>query len=460
MKKILALLVMLVWLIPSTVTSKTIISTDSAKEISITIYNDNTAFISEAYLLRLSRKKGEIQINGLPDGIASSSINILAPESVEITEQSFYPSNFSKEEVLQRYINREIKLVLWDRNNLKKIYQRARLLGSRGQYYFEINGEIYLNHPGTIVLPKIPGGVYENGRLRLKYRTDKARKIVLRIGYDLIGLNWSSTCMLTLLNEELAYLKCLATIQNNTDRAFKNASLRLVAGKLHRASQQPERVFALAVKEKSAAPTERPLYEYHEYRINRPVTLKERETKTLLLFEANNIRVEKSYIIKNNLFYPSAYNSSANLPVKVILKIKNRPDNNLGYVFPAGKVRVYSLRSDASMVFSGSDTIDHTPRGEEILITTGWAFDIKARRRQVDYIRIGPNTFEGTYEITITNHKSRDIKVKVIETLQGQWSIIESSHAYKKIDATHIEFNPLVPARETVKIVYKIRTKL
>ncbi len=460
MKKLFLSLMVTLFLIPTIGYAKKTVTADSAKNIFISIYNDNTAFVNESYSLRLSKKTDTIEIKGLSEGIVPSSINILLPETVEILEYSFLPPNFTREEILKGYINKEIKLVLWDREHLKKTFQRARLLGSKGQYYFEINGEVYLDHPGTIVIPEIPQEIHNKGSLKILYRTEKARKIVLRMGYDLSGLNWYATYMLTLLKEDRAHLKCLATVQNSTSRTFKKAILRLIAGKLHRASLQPERVFALAVKEKSAAPTERPLFEYHEYRINRPVTLKERETKTLLLFEANNIRVEKSYIIKNNLFYPSAYNSSSNLPVKVILKIKNRPDNNLGYVFPAGKVRVYSLRSDASMVFLGSDTIDHTPRGEEILITTGRAFDIKARRRQVDYMRISRNTFEGTYEITITNHKPRDINVKVIETLQGQWSIIESSHAYKKIDANHIEFNPLVPAKGTVKIVYKIRTKL
>ena len=63
------------------------------------------------------------------------------------------------------------------------------------------------------------------------------------------------------------------------------------------------------------------------------------------------------------------------------IQFNNSEDVGLGIPLPKGTVRVFKEdEDDNSLEFVGEDSIDHTPKNENITLNTGNAFDITANK--------------------------------------------------------------------------------
>jgi hypothetical protein len=63
-----------------------------------------------------------------------------------------------------------------------------------------------------------------------------------------------------------------------------------------------------------------------------------------------------------------------NKKVDVYLEFKNDKQFGLGVPLPAGRLRVSQLdKADGSLEFIGEDTIDHTPKDEQVRVKLGSA---------------------------------------------------------------------------------------
>ena len=83
--------------------------------------------------------------------------------------------------------------------------------------------------------------------------------------------------------------------------------------------------------------------------------------------------------------------SQRNLKAGNKIQISNKKTNKLGMALPKGTVRVFKEDSaDGSLEFLGEDSIDHTPKDENVTLGTGNAFDISADKIATNF-RSFPN---------------------------------------------------------------------
>jgi hypothetical protein len=143
--------------------------------------------------------------------------------------------------------------------------------------------------------------------------------------------------------------------------------------------------------------------------------------------------------------------------VGVYVEFSNKKENNLGIPLPKGIVRVYKRDSEGSLQFVGEDSIDHTPKDEKLRIMLGDAFDVVGSRKQTAWKKIAKNIYEASFEVVLRNHKKEDVAVKVIEPIPGDWTILSSSHEYKKTEAFLAEFLVPVPQDQEAKLIYTVR---
>ncbi len=92
-------------------------------------------------------------------------------------------------------------------------------------------------------------------------------------------------------------------------------------------------------------------------------------------------------------------------------------------------------------------------------IKVGDAFDVVGTRKQTDWKKAASDTYEAAFEITIRNHKTEDVVVRVIEPIPGDWQMLSSSHDYKKGDAHSAEFNIPVKKDGEAKLTYRVRMR-
>lgn len=124
--------------------------------------------------------------------------------------------------------------------------------------------------------------------------------------------------------------------------------------------------------------------------MQRPSTIKDNQTKQISLISADNVPVKKELLYRGAQYY--YYNQHgkviSNQKVGVFVEIANKKENNLGIPLPKGTIRVYKHDKEGSLQFVGEDSIDHTPKDENVRIKLGDAFDVVGSRKQTDRKKI------------------------------------------------------------------------
>lgn len=107
-------------------------------------------------------------------------------------------------------------------------------------------------------------------------------------------------------------------------------------------------------------------------------------SQTVTLTEASQKQVEfipKVYSVPIHKYHTVTISAGGytekSLKATNVVRFKNSKANKLGIPFPKGTVRVFkSDEDDGSLEFVGEDSIDHTPKDENLTIKTGTAFDL------------------------------------------------------------------------------------
>ncbi|MBI4372685.1 MAG: DUF4139 domain-containing protein [Candidatus Omnitrophica bacterium] len=436
--------------------------------VEVTIYNSHFGVVKDTRKIALAEGPGELRFMDvassiLPVTVRARSLN--QPDAFAIREQNYEYDLINEAKLLDKYIGQEIKLVDWNYYQDKKETVTATLLSNNQGPVYQVGNEIYLNHPGFKVLPKIPENLIAKPTLTWLYDNQSKTPHELEVSYMTDQINWKADYVFVLNQDDhLGGLSGWVTLDNQSGTIYQNARLKLVAGDVRRVRETRRMAQAgLAMNEmvmdKSSAFQEESFFEYHLYDLDRPTTIKDRQTKQIALLEAENIKLEKEYLVYGMEGYYVRQYGEENLkqPVAVHINFKNSQENQLGMPLPAGIIRFYKKDSKGSLQFVGEDQIKHTPKNETVKAKLGDAFDIVAERVQKDYRQISNDTHESEWEITLRNHKKEDITVGIIEPLYASWEILSHSHPYEKKDAHTIRLNVPVPKDGEVKVTYRIR---
>ncbi|HWR90223.1 MAG TPA: DUF4139 domain-containing protein, partial [Dissulfurispiraceae bacterium] len=342
------------------------------------------------------------------------------------------------------------------------------LLSNNGGPIYRLGDEITFGHPGRVVFPGVPENLISQPTLVWMFRNSLSSAQKVEASYLTNGITWRADYVVTLnAGDDRADLTGWVTIDNRSGATYKNASLKLVAGDVHRVKDEQEyrdRMYRMAKAEAMpAAPQfkEEEFFEYHIYTLQRPSTIKENQTKQIRLLEAEKVPVRKELLYRGGRhLYTSRYGDTTPAQkVGVYVEIENRKANNLGMPLPKGTVRVYKQDSEGSLQFVGEDAIDHTPKDEKIRIKLGEAFDVAVTRKQTDWKKIAYDTYEAAFEIALRNHKKEDVTVKVVEPIPGDWTMVSTSHEFVKTEASIAEFRIAVPVDREVKLTYRVKMR-
>ena len=125
-----------------------------------------------------------------------------------------------------------------------------------------------------------------------------------------------------------------------------------------------------------------------------------------------DVKIRKYNLIEIN----TGSSNQMNLKAANKIMIENTQVNGLGLPLPKGTVRVFKTDpSDDSLEFLGEDSIDHTPKDDNVTLNTGNAFDITADKVVSNYERTSSTIFAYTADsnLTIWNHKGIASEIQV-----------------------------------------------
>jgi len=427
-------------------------------EVSVTVYNGDLGVIREIRSLNFEKGLGKVSFTDVPSKIDPTSVGfelLDKNKSVSILEQNYAYDLVSPEKIYAKYIDKDIDII--DKEG--RIFGGTLLSFSGGSAVLkEKSGKIQIIQMSQIVnvdFPELPEGLITRPTLFWLYSSDFAGKAECNVSYQTGGLNWTAEYV-GILSEDEKNLGWTgwSSITNNSGATYKDATLKLVAGDIHRAPKKrgigrPEYEMLAMSAAKGVAFEEKEFFEYHLYTLPRKATIADREIKQIALFNPALTNIEKEY------YYEPERNDKK---VRVALKFENSKASGLGIPLPAGRARIFKADSDGSMILLGEDRIDHTPKDETVKLTIGYAFDISAEQKIADYERLSDRVEERTYSIELRNHKDEDVTIIVEKRLYGDWEIRNQSHKFEKKDANTIQFMIPVSGNSKEEITLTVRS--
>lgn len=439
--------------------------------VALTIYNSNIGLVKETRLVNLQQGIQVLKFMDVAGKIDSATVNLKSlvdGMSLQILEQNYEYDLASQQKLLEKFIGQKVEIAWLNPETKKEEIVEATLLSTQGGNTFQIGDKISLGHPGRILLSRVSEGLSLQPTLFWLLENKLARPQRLEVTYLTSGINWKAD-YLAVLNPSDTQIELTGrvTVENRSGAIYRNAQLRLVAGDVQRVREERmmerpmPRMAAGAAAPKEAAPQfrEQSLFEYHLYTLDRGTTLRDDETKQMVLFDARQVPVTKRFILQGQpQFYWSRYEAKGpKQKVGIFLELANRQESHLGMPLPKGIIRVYKEDKDATLQFAGEDQIDHTAKDEKFKIKIGEAFDVVAERIQTDYKQLDPRVYEVASEVSLRNRKKDDINVLVEEPIPGDWEMLSNTHPYEKLQANLIRFHVPVGKNQEVKLRYKVR---
>ncbi len=367
---------------------------------SITIYNNNLAFVNKKYDIKVL-KSNEILIDNLPKTIIPDSIFI---NNLDLISKEFIPKDYDYiKSLIDANFGKEVEFI-YNKKSLKGVisHKEPLVIKSNNSLYIikDISNIIFKNEPAFI----------SNSKLILHLAKEYNKKS-LDLNYLVNGIKWRANYII-LLNKNSLNLEAWADIKNSSGAIFKDIDIKLIAGELNRVSYYYKpRVFKRNVKIASSTPASsrvesKEIATYYSFKI--PYKQDIKKSSQILLYRVKNLKYTQYGQAQNNSFY--RYNP-INFKFKDIIEFNNTKSNNLGKIMPNGIVRVYK-----DGIYLGEDRIANRSKNQKIKLAIGTIFDADGKREIVEFIQ-KEHYKKVVTKYTIKNRGSKDLILKLNENI-------------------------------------------
>ena len=484
------------------------VSAAIADQPAITVYNQNFAVVRENISLEIQPGVNQLTFTDITAHVEPDSVILRDPSGeyrLQVLEQNYRADPLSQQLLLSLFEGQTIQFLVpgkdqpingrivrsgyvphpqaWQQYGQAYMMTQSAMMGGSGggQPIIEVDGMLRFGLPGTPLFPNLADDTILKPALHWLLETDAAGRLDAELSYVTGGMSWKADYNIVAPEAgDVLDLVGWVTIDNQSGKTFEQARVKLMAGDVSKI--QPETSgydvrssgYFLGGRGGMVPPvSEKTFDEYHLYTLNRPTTLRDRETKQVEFVRAGEIESRRLYVYDGaviehwryqgwdpySLRTNREYGNQCNPKIWVMREFENKADNNLGMPLPAGRVRFYRSGDDGQLEFTGENLIDHTPKDETVRIYTGNSFDLVGERRRTHFeISNSQDWLDETFEIKLRNHKEKPVEVRVVEHLYRwrSWEIIEKSRDYQKTESQTIEFIVEVPPGGEQVVTYKV----
>lgn len=339
-------------------------------DVSVTAYNHGMALIRDVRKLTLPEGEIDLTFGDVAQSIQPETVSLrsrTAPKTIAIYEQNYEYDLINPQKLMDKYVGKEVRLVNLDSDYGFHEVSGILLSNNNGPVY-KINGEIYLGHPGEVVLPEVPENLIARPSLIWKLG-NTAPEQEIEVSYMTGGITWQADYVLNIPRDsDTMNLAGWVTLENGSGAEYTNALLKLVAGEVNRVVADQVKmmrsVAAMDYAEAAPAPmaAQEAFADFHLYTMPRRTTIKENQKKQLALLSGTNVPYQRKYQIRGDGgYYYSQGFSVENQHVATFIEFENKEEGGLGMPLPAGIMRIYQEDSSGALQFAGEDRIQHTP---------------------------------------------------------------------------------------------------
>ena len=449
--------------------------------------------VRETRRVELAEGTNTVRFTDVAAGIDPTTVafkSLTAPDSTAVLEQDYEYDLVGADKLLQKYLGKPITIRRKpaSEQSAPESLEATLLSADPGMLVVQDRkgGAALRLIPrqqdlAEIKLPELPEGLITKPTLVWRVAAVKAGTHDAQVSYQTDGLTWRADYNLVVgKGDTRTDVGAWVSILNESGASYPDARLKLVAGDVQRI-QPPQAAYAYGMAGMAMARSEvgkqgfqeKSFFEYHLYTLGRKTSLANNSTKQIELFPTREgVPITKTFVYyglpaEMRHYISPQPNQDRNLGVQsnkkvdIYLVLRNSERNGLGIPLPAGRVRVYKRdEADAALEFVGEDTIEHTPKDEEVMVKLGSAFDVVGERRQTEFnADYGAHWITEGFEITLRNHKKEPVRVIVKENLFRwvNWEITRSSDRYEKQDYRTIHIPVDVKADGERKVTYTVR---
>jgi len=438
--------------------------------VALTVYQQDLALVQDRRLVKLTEGLNRIAFAAVSAELRPETVwaEGVGGDRLQLVEQRYDHDLLTPGALLEAAVGHEVRIAFRNPQTGEERIEPATVLAARQGVVLKIGDRIETEAPGRLVYDSVPPNLRQRPTLVLALTSLKAGEMPIELGYLTGGLGWAANYVAELDDsQDRLSLSGRASVSNTSGASFANARLILVAGSLNRVSApvprlQPEARAGMAVAmaaSSPAPPAAEPLSDYYRFAFSREVQLGDRETIQLPLLEAAAVPVKKQYWLADSAVARVGSDEPIPLRIDIRLSFDNSKAAGLGMPLPRGIVRVYQRSEDGTAAFLGEDGMAGTPAGKPVKLTLGQAFDVTAERRQTSFARPSEKSTELGEEITLHNAKGKPVTVTVVETMAGDWRILEESDTHEEATATSARWRIEVPAEGTHKLTYRVLSR-
>lgn len=481
----------------------------AAGQPAVTVYNQDFGVVRETIPLDLAKGVNSVRFAETTAHLEPDSVILRDPtgrHALQILEQNYRADPVSQGLLLSLYEGKTIEFLIrygedeqrvkgkiirsgyvMHRSGMTRYGQQYRHTqasyagGSAGQPIIEVGGKLRFGLPGIPIFPALADDTVLKPTIHWVLETDRPGKFDAELSYITGGMSWEADYNLVSPEKgDVLDLIGWVTLDNQSGRTFANARIKLVAGDVSKLKSDGRRENVSEFSRAGSMPssmqppvTEKAFDEYHLYTLQRPTTLRDRETKQVEFVRASGVKSKRFYVYDgvkidrnryrhwslDNIRQDNGYGTQCNSKVWVLREFENTEANRLGIALPKGRLRFYRRDDDGQLEFVGENVIDHTPKGETARVYTGNAFDMVGERIRTHFkIETGRRQLDESFEIRLRNHKKTAVEIRVVEHLYRwhTWEVTEKSNDYEKRDSQTIEFRVRVEPEQPKIITYTV----
>lgn len=421
---------------------------------SLTLYTSDLGLVKETRSLEFRGARDTLRLEGVSSRLDPSALRVV-PSSGRLARLAYRWDVATGEGLIEHAIGARVRVV--SKNDR---VSEGTLLSADGGWLV-VRGDdgalamLARDAMQEVRLARPDAGLSQKPAIEAVVEGAKRGSGTAELQYLTGGLSWSAEHTLVRTGETSAQWSAVVRVENTTGRAYEDARVKLIAGdvsRVNRSVPRPEMDMMMKVSSAAmagAAPAEESFSDYHLYTLPGTVTLRDRESQTLVLLEPKPVAVTPRYTYRGG--NPSV--------VAAQLEILNSAKDGVGAPIPAGRVRCYAPDSDKDLQLTGETNVRHTAVDEKLTLELGYAFDLAAERHVSAEHRTSDREREFTVEIKLRNRKAVDATIGVEEPASGDTEVLRSSLPASRAEANLIKFTVPVPAGKEVVLTYTARQR-
>jgi hypothetical protein len=441
------------------------------RSLSVTVYNSDLALVEDVRTINIASGRQRLEFKDVSPRIRSETVTLSAP-GVGIVEQNFDYDLLSPETLMEKAVGQTVKIVRTNPGNGQQVTETATVLAVNDGVVLQIGDRIEVLRddgiPTRVIFDRVPPNLRARPTLSVTVDSAKAGVRDARLSYLTNGLSWKADYV-ALFDEKAGKLDLQGwvTLTNTSGATFDDAELQLVAGNINLVRSQQEywqrEQYARQTRGRTVQPGmeagegggARSAADYYLYPMPEKTTIAQNQTKQIGFLDSKGVAAKKAYQYRAWGFQSEADPTSAD----VVLKFANSTTGGLGAQLPSGILRVYMRDAAGEPKFIGESSIPHTPRGSDLAVKTGEAFDVTVQPTLMKSEKVTTWRTRYTMKYVVRNARSESVTVEVVQP--GLWrdgKVLDESQTSRRVNASTLAWDVVVPAAGETVLTFTVET--